>query len=208
MLINQHRIASLKRLSFIEKWERIRVWVNLSNIDKKKLDTLGLWKVWEKMRFLPPIVWPVSKFNADWKEEKLKDLPKEICYYEILWTRRQRAWRWMTEEVSDIVDRPYERYQRKFIAPVWIELFKENWFVYWPILIFWNNNERIIHTINLFLELFWECEILWDKYAPLVKDDKLKRFNWEFILQDHELMLKRIFKTISHTKLNKRDEKD
>ena len=180
MLIKQTRIRSLSLPPSLKEWDSISFWINLDTINKSILNSCWISSIPDNVLFLPPIVWPISKFNAEWKEEKLKDLPMETCYSEIYWTRHQRAWRWMTQEITEIAYRPYHRYQRKAISPVWIELYKKDNHVYWPLLVVWEDSEKIKHTINLFLELFWECEVLSEKLEPLMNTWKM-RYNWEFI---------------------------
>ena len=202
MLIKQCRIRNLKRLSFIKKGEKIGFRVDLSHVDAKRLNKLELKQLWDDLLFLPSIVWPVSRFNSEWKIEKLKDLPMEICTSEIFRTRCQRAWRWITKKITDIRYRTYKRYKRVEISPVWIELFMKNGYIYWPTFILWNDDDKIKHTINLFLELFWECEILWNNLKPLIKSWTYLRYNWEFIKPWEWEMFKRKVLSIAENRSN------
>ncbi|MEI7563256.1 MAG: hypothetical protein WCJ39_06470 [bacterium] len=47
--------------------------------------------VTNKVKFLPNIVGPVSRFNAEGKEVPQKQLPKETCFREQEWHRKQFA---------------------------------------------------------------------------------------------------------------------
>lgn len=181
MLLKKKRIRSLKHLSFLEKWKKIYLSVDLSHVDRKRIDGFELGKIVDNELFLPSVVWPVSRYNAEWKKEKLKNLPKETYYVERLWTWNQRIWWWKTEEHSKIVYIPHKRYQVKDILPVGVELRKINSRVYWPALIIWKDDEKILHAINLFLELFWECEILSEDLETLIETKWSARCNWEFI---------------------------
>jgi hypothetical protein len=106
-----------------------------------------------------------SVFNADGKDEPQKDLPKE----EVCW---MREWHWKEwrgqnepEEVSDFRDQCRERYPRKHIpAPcVYLTIATNSQgknlaispaCIYSP-----DSPSLLLHTINLFLELFGACEI-------------------------------------------------
>jgi hypothetical protein len=108
-------------------------------------------------------------------------LPMETHYSEIYWTRHQWVWWWRTKEITEIAYRPYKKYPVKYIEPMNIEIYKKGTWIYSPVFVLWKDDEIIKHTINLFLELFGECEILWDKKNPVIKTAWLARFNWEFI---------------------------
>lgn len=182
MLIKQRRIVNLLKLAFIEDGIRISFGININNITQKRLENLWLLGLDEWIAILPPIVGSISKYNAEGKEEKQKDLPMETHYSEIYWTRHQWIGRWRTEEITEIAYRPYKKYPVKYIDPPAIEIYTKDSRIYADItLILGKDNKLIKHTINLFLELFWECELLEENKVPLIKTSWLTRYNREFI---------------------------
>lgn len=105
---------------------------------------------------LPTAVGPVTQFNAEGKYEIHRDQPKETAY-------RQAEWRWQefrgpydTEEMSRIVEIPYERYPRTFVPPPSIELSVkslkggESILVTPPLRFAPSNDELLLHCINVF----------------------------------------------------------
>lgn len=137
---------------------------------------------------LPAAAGPVSGFNAEGKYNIHKDQPKETAYRLGEWKWQEFRGRYDTVERSKIVEIPYERYPRTYIEPPSVELsvaqnddgekvvrsgvhaFVEA------------NDEALIHTINLFLEYFGECELLRGDLAP-VAPARLIRLNWEVLPQ-------------------------
>lgn len=135
-------------------------------------------------RVLPAIFGPISRFNAEGKDKVRRDLPKETAY-------RQQEWHWTQwdgTENSKIVDVPYPRYPREPIPPpskelqiiknargdkvVASELFKYSA----------GREAEIIHTINLFLEIFGECDVLREDLVPVVPT-AIRRLNWKILPQ-------------------------
>jgi hypothetical protein len=133
-------------------------------------------------RVLPSSLGPVSTYNAEGKYNVRRDLPMETAY-------RQTEWHW-TEwdgtEQSRIVDVPYERYPREFVPPPSKELqilknAKGEKVVASDQLTFsLKNLPEITHTVNLFLELFGECDLLKADLVPVVKTP-MKRLNWTIL---------------------------
>lgn len=133
-------------------------------------------------RVLPATFGPVSRFNAEGKNKVRRDLPIETAY-------RQQEWHW-TEydgtEHSRIVDVSYKRYPREFIPPPSKELqviknaggdkvVASDLFKYST-----GSMDEITHTINLFLEIFGECDILREDLVPVVPTN-VKRLNWKVL---------------------------
>ncbi|MEA4975643.1 MAG: hypothetical protein VB046_07910 [Paludibacter sp.] len=130
---------------------------------------------------LPKIVGPVSLFNADGKTYPIRDLPKETYYISRYWTWKD----WGGNEHSDIVYISRERYQRGTIEAPCIELTIEQVEDYKILQSkkFKNspdNFEEIKHTINLFLEIFGECDTLSSNQHP-IHLPKVIRLNWKVL---------------------------
>lgn len=186
MQIKQKRVRNLaKYLQGFNANEKL--YVALVNIDEhqSRLEQVGFTHKLEiGESVLPAIFRSVTRFNAEGKEKPLKHLPKETAY-------RQQEWHWTDwggESHSRIVDVPYLRYPREFIPPPSEEL---------QILknadgekvvaskLFVNDgtsSERILHVINLFLEIFGECEILKEDLVPVIPVN-IKRLNWQILPQ-------------------------
>jgi hypothetical protein len=133
---------------------------------------------------LPKISGRISHFNANGKEKIRRDLPKETVYHMREHTYKEWHGNEQVEQTKPI-DMPYERYPRDFIPPPSVEvallqstdcvaLVTEK-IVYDP-----SNTDRIIHTINLLLELFGECHILDEAFSQLTFP-ALNRLNWQIL---------------------------
>lgn len=135
---------------------------------------------------LPAAIGPVGRFNAEGSYKKHKDQPKETAYRQAEWKWREFRGRYDTEEMSKIVEIPYERYPRTFLPPPSVELSVkeleggETVLVSPTIEFVEDRDAELVHTINLFLELFGECELFRQDLTPVV-EPKLVRLNWEVL---------------------------
>ena len=131
---------------------------------------------------LPSILGRVSKFNAEGTFKKRTDLPMETAY-------RQIEWSWIEwhgqrrVKRTEIRDLPYERYQREFIPPPSLQIsitadeLGKLKVVSAPVR-FTNDNEvTLLHTINLFLELFGRAEILDENHVGAIQSPT-RVLNW------------------------------
>jgi hypothetical protein len=187
MVINKKRIRSLSaNLNLVEPGQVIIPAVRVTEQIAGKLVRLGWGGNPEPgTTILPEAIGAISRFNAEGKYVVRKDLPKETKF-------RQIEWHWFEwhgkdrVEKSDIKDIPYERYPRDFIPPPSVELTlrldeKNQLFIvadgeaYTP-----NNEKSLLHKINLFLELFRECEILKADMTSFVRS-VTHRVNWEIL---------------------------
>jgi len=105
---------------------------------------------------------PVSKVNAEGTYIIHKDRPKEIAYRTVEWTWEQWAGPYDTETQSRLVDVPYKRYPRTRVLPYSAEFTvyeRGNSLVLAapPIEYVPKNEDKLKHTLNLFLEIFGEC---------------------------------------------------
>lgn len=133
-------------------------------------------------RILPAIVGSVSKFNAEGKYRIRKDKPKEIV---VIYQREWHWKQWDGSEHSKIVDVERPRYPREFIPPPGVEfeivendegekLLVTDAVTYTP-----ENLDLIKHTINLFLEIFGECEIVNEEFEQPLGNVKI--LNWTIL---------------------------
>jgi hypothetical protein len=189
MLIVQKRIKSLdKHFGFVNEGQNLILGVRNPGRFASKLDRIGfVIPLNPGDSVLPaPVFGPVSIFNAEGKYIVHKDRPMETAYRMVEWHWTEWRGRYDTEEMSDFVDVPYQRYPRTFINPPSIELTVSaaadgNLFVISPVLRFLpENHDVIIHTANLFLEIFGECEVFTEDLVPFVLP-RVRRVNWQIL---------------------------
>lgn len=140
------------------------------------------------IKLIPGVVGPVSCFNARGRDVPLMDLPKEKYY------RDAYIQDWHGN--YHYVDIPGKRYQRKHInAPdqeiSLITIGERNYAISDFLPNTQEGRELIKHVVNLFLELFGECEILDKNRCPEVAAAKLRRANWQ-ILPEGEIVWERV----------------
>lgn len=138
---------------------------------------------------LPPASFgPISHYNAEGRDIVHRDQPMETAY-------RQSEWRW-TEfhgpydrvEQSRIVDVPYERYPRSFEPPPAVEMIMSTDAAGQRVLTTPStsfveaNHTSILHTVNLFLEIFGECNIM-DEDLQSIHQPNIRRVNWRILPQ-------------------------
>lgn len=136
-------------------------------------------------KILPNVIGSVSKFNVFGKYKPLKYLPKEQRYlYTFYWSWTE--YHGDTEvEQSDFKDIYRMCYQREFTPPPSIELIyveddKQSYIISETLINYPTNYELIKNTINLFLEIFGDCEL---KYSDLrdITPPITKKVNWEML---------------------------
>jgi hypothetical protein len=133
---------------------------------------------------LPAPGGPASHLNAEGRHLKLTDLPMETYYTDRMWTRQE--WHGpYRREVTDIVSIPRKRYQREFIPPPAVELTVRmdatgEKLVCSQMTLAPENAERVLHVVNLFLDLFGECTVLREDLRPLIPG-AMRRLNWHVL---------------------------
>ena len=188
MIIRKQRIRSLaSNLKGIRRGETVHVGlVNLSSF-VEELERAGFSENRHTGEtVLPTAFGPVSTYNAEGKFHKHTDQPKETAYRQAEWTWQEFNGPYDTVERSKIVDIPYERYPRTFMPPPSVELSVAtsqdgSKVVVSPEYQFSEENDEIIlHTINLFLEVFGECAILDSRFQAPIRA-RMRRLNWEVL---------------------------
>lgn len=180
-MICQKRIRNVDHyLLGISDNEEFYVGVKFNKTTERILLRLGFPSLETGMQILPQVLGPISRYNALGKEIKHKDLPMETCYRQATVT----DWHGYSHNVTI----PYKRYPRTYIPAPSIELFiveTEGYkMVISPLLCrseVGMQKERNLHVINLFLELFSECEILKKDLAPAWYNVPVKRVNWNIL---------------------------
>lgn len=193
MIINKTRINKLET-QFKDIDEGTNIIISVSDIDRfDNLNKIGFTENLDIGEQVLPAIGSglgkystITKFNSEGSYIKRPDLGKETKYYQRQFKRNEWRGRGRTEEVVDIRTFSYERICREPIAPPSIELKiveKEGR----KIIIasekfsYKKDDELLKHTINLFLELFKECEILHEDLSKLIDLKNLKRLNWEIL---------------------------
>ncbi len=103
----------------------------------------------------------------------------------IEWSWEQWCGRGQTETITETKDIYRECYQRDFIPPpaielTWIENAEGNLISSESFSVESVNQGKLKHTINLFLELFGECELCQEDFSPFLPP-KLHRLNWRLL---------------------------
>ncbi len=188
MLIRKRRIRSLVAyLPRAKRGDQLVFGVRLSAVPDTVIHKVGFGSPpLEGDQVLPPAtLGPVSRFNADGGVVVHRDRKKETAY-------RMVEWHWSQwhgphrQEQSKIVDVPYKRYPRTVIPPPSIELTvrtssTEDLLAVAPPVPFDASNDRgMVHVVNLFLEIFGECEVLTADLKPLL-GRKVRRLNWRVL---------------------------
>ncbi len=128
---------------------------------------------------------PISDFNANGKFIRHTDKPMETAYRVIEWQWTERHGPYKVDR-SDFRNCPYKRYPRSLVPPPGIALQvvttqKGARFVISPALV----NERaaeqgLLHVVNLFLEIFGQCEVLDSQRNPMIKAP-IRNLNWDVL---------------------------
>ncbi|MFW2374529.1 MAG: hypothetical protein ACN4GM_15495 [Gammaproteobacteria bacterium] len=188
MFIKQKSVRSVRKyLNVIKSHEEFRVSVKITPEMKSLAERAGFPDdVRNGDTLLPNAIGNISRFNAEGKYIKRTDLPKEERYITTIeWTWEQWCGRGQTEAITESRDIYRECYQREFITPpsvelTWVEKDGECFISSGVFAVKTVMPEQLKHVINLFLELFGECEIRksdMSSYFP----PKLRRVNWEML---------------------------
>lgn len=185
MIISQRRIRNVENhLSGID--EGSNFYIGLTNLDNyiDRLNQIGFGQeVGLGQQILPDIIGPISRFNANGKYRLLRELPKETCFRESYITD------WHGNHHTVYIE--YQRYQREMIEAPSIELTiasdaNNKSILLSPLLINKPENYQTIkHVINLFLEIFGECETLYEDLISAFNIPVLK-LNWNVLPQGNQ----------------------
>jgi len=189
MLINKKRIRNLKNYAgFIKRGRKVIVGVKDIERYKEILKKIGFTENLEAGESLLPSdsFGPVSNFNAEGKYVKHKDQPMETAYRTVEWHWQEWNGPYDRVERSKLVDVPYKRYPRSFISPPSVEITiyrkTNNEIVLAGPAIEYSeeNTSNLTHIINLFLEIFEECQFFTEDLDEFIKTP-LRRLNWRIL---------------------------
>ncbi len=134
---------------------------------------------------LPKTVGSVTRFNAEGKNDKHKNLPMETAYRQVMWRGKKFIGGGNFEEVEEIRDVPYQRYQVQFIPPPSHELTvaevdNQKVIISSRILKSEENSIKARDIFNLFFEIFGECMMV-NNNLSTVKLPEIHRKNWSVL---------------------------
>lgn len=186
-------IISKKRIRNIELyWHLIddnnEFYIAVNDIDrfKGRLIQIGFSENLELGEtILPKAVGSVTRFNAEGKNNKHKNLPMETAYRQVMWRWKKFIGGGNFEEVEEIRDVPYQRYQVQFIPPPSHELTiaevnNQKVIISTRILKSEENSIKVRDIFNLFFEIFGECMML-NNNLSTVKLPEIHRKNWSVL---------------------------
>ncbi|MDP0490978.1 MAG: hypothetical protein Q7Q71_08020 [Verrucomicrobiota bacterium JB023] len=133
--------------------------------------------------FVPSAIGKTTNFNAHGDEIVDRSGGKETLYRMV-----DRSWTdWHGNPHSGVSAVAYKRWPRTLVEPPEEELqiseINGELFITTRRLIFSNqNDDEILHCLNLFLECFQECELL-NKDGEAVQSPRLKKRNWTLLPQ-------------------------
>lgn len=176
------RVRSLKQYeTLLRKFRSCRLAVSLP-IDGSLISLLGLdSQPVEGDSFLPAAIGKATEYNANGRVVIRKDLPK-VNETRSGWRRWQD---WHGQEHSGIQIRSYEVYPRDLVpppseyltvlpAPGGLALCSR------PISFAEEPSEKILHIVNLFLEIFGKFEVF-DDAVEISAATVVKRLNWKLL---------------------------
>lgn len=183
MFLNQTRIRNIDNiLAEFEDGEEVLVILNDAKKYEDKLKSIGFNSINVGDSVLPKAKGSVSRYNANGKFRLLRDLPKEP--YSI--DRDLTFLAYGKHEMTKTVTFNYERYQRELIDAPSQELYimkdkDEKEIVCSNLIKNTKENKLLIkHIINLFLEIFKECQVVDKNLISKIKTP-IKKLNWNLL---------------------------
>lgn len=187
MIIKKKKIRSYSSyFSFLKAGENLRLIIRVGDVRKSTVEKMGFsGDLSAGMSILPaPAFGTTSLFNSEGKEIKRKDLPMETAYTTIEW--HWQEWHGQdTVERTEFRDRPYQRYQREFIAPpseeLEVMLMGDELVFASRILTNSADKERDnLHVANLFLEIFGQAEVV-SRDLQNFHSPEQRKLNWQIL---------------------------
>ncbi|MBF7071335.1 MULTISPECIES: hypothetical protein [Aliarcobacter] len=183
MFLNQTRVKNIDNiLSQFGEGEEVLVILNNAKKYKDILKFIGFDTINVGDSVLPKVKGSVSRYNANGKFRLLRDLPKERIY--IAQIREVEDWHGNSHTIYPLI--PYNRFQRELIDAPSQELYimkdkDEKEIVCSSLIKNTEENKLLIkHIINLFLEIFQECQVVDKDLISRIKTP-IKKLNWNFL---------------------------
>jgi hypothetical protein len=144
----------------------VRVIADFEELDESGMARIGLeGPLAEGESYLPPIVGSVTAFNAEGRWAPQRDQPKELRYVRTIYWK-WKEWRGKDdyEEMEDSRDIFRRCYPRELIPPPGEEIFgfpiEGKVYAATEALSLPGEKNRLLHQVNLMLELFRSCEVV------------------------------------------------
>ena len=193
MLITKKRVNKIdKYIAPFQEEEGLYVATEINSNDlKQELKIVGFPAIdFTGLKLIPKAVGAVSKFNAEGRDEILKDRPKETYHRDAY----IKDW----HGCYHYVEIPGKRYQRRHIDGPCMEIslitIEEKNYAISDLLPNTPEGRGLIrHVVNLFLEIFGVCIILDKKKCPMITSSSPRRVNWQ-ILPEGEIVWERVNK--------------
>lgn len=189
LIIHGRRIQNLdKYLGFLIENSPIVIGINITPRIREKLEEIGF----PQDTRIGDSILPSSKtgkvceYNAEGKYIPQKHLKMETAYRQVEWHWEEWNGPYDTTEQSKIVDVPYQRYPRIFSPPPSIELslynsIKGDTLLVSPEQLYNKQNKKLIlHVINMFLEIFGECQVFSKDLADIIQAPT-RKLNWRVL---------------------------
>lgn len=186
VVIQKKRIRKLPNyFRGVEVGQQVTLGLPITDENLRALQAIGFCNLLKGETVLPRVVGPITRFNADGKEKIRRDLDKETLYRAQEWKRQEWRGKNDMEEVTDWVDIPYKRYPREHLPAPSVELTcvanaNGQRLVVAPAIRYAENSDLLLHTVNLFLELFREAHVLGEDMRP-VSLPTVKRLGWHIL---------------------------
>jgi len=189
MILRKKRIVNIDPvLSSIARETNFIVGIQNPARFKEKLRRIGFTlplQIGESI--LPPVsLGPVSQINAEGYDIIHRGRPKETAYRQVEWHWEEFDGPYDRTPQSRLVDVPYKRFPRTHVPPFSVELtltkdLRDNFMIIGPYIKNTPDNKELIkHTLNLFFELFRECQIFSSNLKEIIKPPIL-RLNWQVL---------------------------
>lgn len=187
-MIQRKSVRNLNRyLVDVGANEKFYAYVQVSNVSPDILGRYGLAKsITEGARICPWPIGPKTKFNVWGKNVPLKDMPKIKKYREAV----IKDWHGNYHDI----DIPYMGYMYEHIDSPNVELTViklDNELVILSPVMKNDNSSYNLHVVNLFLEVFGECDFLHEDLTVMIKKLPIERVNWE-ILPEGKLVWEKV----------------
>lgn len=183
MFLNQTRIRNIDNvLAEFAEGEEVLVILNDAKKYEDILKSIGFDTINVGDSVLPKAKGNVSSYNANGKFRLLRDLPKERIY--ISQIRNVEDWHGTSHTIYPLI--PYNRFQRELIDAPSQELYilkdKDDKEIVCSDLIKNTEENKLLikHIINLFLEIFKECQVVDKDLISRIKTP-IKKLNWNLL---------------------------
>lgn len=183
MYINQRRIINVDSvLAEFKHNDEVRIILGNPKKFTKELENIGFSSVEIGDSVLPKIIGSATRYNAEGRYELLRNLPKE----EYCVDRDFTFLAYGKHEMTKTVTFTYHRYQRKLISAPAQELSiildkDENKILSSDLITYSEDTKPLIkHIINMFLEIFGECQLV-DKDLISRIRTPIRKLNWTLL---------------------------